>query len=93
MTAAHGWNLSNLEIQLLQRCADGRTHRPSDSPGQDFAITVKHLLRLRELGLIRLEDGRVMVSQSGRYLLAGPCDVTDAGRRALEQDRKLGPRA
>jgi hypothetical protein len=93
MNGAQGWSLSDVEIHLLQRCADGHTHRPSDRPGADFAITVNHLLRLRDLGLIRLDDGRIMQSQSGRYLLAGPCDVTDAGRRALEQDRGLGPRA
>jgi hypothetical protein len=34
-----------------------------------------------------------MKSQLGRYLMAGPCDLTEAGRRALEDDRRLGLRA
>ena len=34
-----------------------------------------------------------MQREDGRYLGAGPCDLTPAGRKALEEDRRLGPRA
>jgi hypothetical protein len=34
-----------------------------------------------------------MKGQVGKYLMAGPFDLTDAGREALERDRRLGPRA
>ncbi len=32
-------------------------------------------------------------SEQGAYLMVGPCDLTEAGRRALADDRRLGPRA
>ena len=59
----------------------------------DFSALVGHLVELRQRGLLRLEDGRVMRSQRGGYLMAGPCGLTEAGSRVLEQDRRLGPRA
>jgi hypothetical protein len=59
----------------------------------DFSALVGHLVELRERGLLRLEDGPIMRSQRGGYLMAGPCDLTEAGSRSLEQDRRLGPRA
>ena len=57
-----------------------------------FDMLVDHLRQLRDRGLLRLDEGRIMKSQRGRYLMAGPCDLTDAGREALERDRRLGPR-
>ncbi len=86
-------SLSDAEIRLLALCERGHTYRPSDAEGEDFDALVERLRRLRDRGLLRLDEGRFMVSQAGRYLMAGPCDLTEAGRRALEQDRRLGPRA
>ena len=50
------------------------------------------LISLRDRGLLRLDDGRIMMSGRGKYLMAGPCDLTAAGRGAHGQDRRLGPR-
>jgi hypothetical protein len=57
-----------------------------------FDVLVEHLRRLRDRGLLRLDEGRIMKNQLGRYLMAGRCDLTEAGRRALEDDRRLEPR-
>jgi hypothetical protein len=77
--------LSNADVRLLTLAEHGYTFRPSD-------LLVDHLRQLRDRGLLRLDEGRVMKSQRGGYLMAGPCDLTDAGRQALERDRRLGPR-
>jgi hypothetical protein len=53
---------------------------------------VAQLLALRERGLVHFLDGRLMRSQAGHYLAAGPCDLTPAGQQALEDDDRLGPR-
>jgi hypothetical protein len=53
---------------------------------------IDRLRSLRDRGLIRLPDSRIMRGQDGRILGAGPCDLTAAGREALERDRRLGPR-
>jgi hypothetical protein len=92
MTAMRGWDLSDADIALLRRCADGHTHRPSDAADGDFEATVARLTRLRGLGLIRLDEGRIMRGQGGRCLMAGPCDITAEGRRLLEEDDRLGVR-
>jgi hypothetical protein len=92
MTFVSGYQLADADIRLLDLCAQGHTYRAKDVPGDDFQLIVDRLRRLRELGLIRLEEGRVMKSQTGQRLMAGPCDLTEAGRRALEEDRRLGPR-
>ena len=78
------------ELGLAQ---GGYTFRLKDAANGDFSALVGHLVELRDRGLLRLEDGRIMKSQLGGYLMAGPCDLTDAGREALERDRRLGPRA
>jgi len=91
MAEARAWDLSRLEMALLRACAQGRTLRPSDHT-DPFVLVIERLLQLRQLGLVRVEDGRIMKSQVGRYLMAGPCDLTDAGRRLLEQEERLGPR-
>jgi hypothetical protein len=85
--------LSDEEVRLLALAEYGRTYRPSDAFDGDFDALVERLLQLRARGLLRLDPGRVMRSQRGTCLMAGPCDLTDAGRRALERDRGLGPRA
>jgi hypothetical protein len=32
------------------------------------------------------------MNEQGAYLMVGPCDLTAAGREALERDRRLRPR-
>jgi hypothetical protein len=85
--------LSDEDVRVLGLAQGGYTFRPEDAANGDFSALVGHLVELRERGLLRLEDGRIMRSQRGGYLMAGPCDLTEAGSRALEQDRRLGPRA
>jgi hypothetical protein len=85
--------LTEADVRLLSAAEHGYTFQPSDAAEDVFDILVDHLRRLRDRGLLRLDDGRIMKSQLGRYLMAGPCDLTEAGRCALEDDRRLGPRA
>jgi hypothetical protein len=88
--------LSDAEIALLARIEAGEhTFRPSSAArtGETIDALIDGLRSLRDRGLIRLADSRIMQNQEGRYLGAGPCDLTATGREALEQDRRLGPRA
>jgi len=87
--------VTQAEYELLTRIEQGASvFRPSVGPGIDgsFSRTFDLLLSLREKGWIRLPEGRITRDQGGRVLLLGPCDLTNAGREALEQDRRLGPR-
>ena len=89
--------MTQAEYELLTKIEQGTsTFRPDmPGPGTDsaFGKIVETLLSLRMQGWIRLPEGRITRDRSGRVLLIGPCDLTEAGRRALEQDRRLGPRA
>jgi hypothetical protein len=84
------------ECELLTRIEQGTTtFRPAEpGPGIDgaFTRTFEVLLALRQHGWIRLPDGRITRDRTGRVMLAGPCDLTEAGQQALERDRSLGPR-
>jgi two-component system, chemotaxis family, chemotaxis protein CheY len=84
--------LSDADVRVLGLAEHGHTYRPADAQGGDFGALVEHLRRLRDRGLLRLDEGRIMRSQRGGYLMAGPCDLTEEGRRVLERDRRLGPR-
>jgi two-component system, chemotaxis family, chemotaxis protein CheY len=85
-------SLSEEDVRLLGLAQHGYTFRPSDVKGGDFGGLVQQLRQLRARGLLRLDEGRIMMSQSGAYLMAGPCDLTELGRQALERDRRLGSR-
>jgi len=88
--------MTQAEYELLTRIEQGTsTFRPAEpGPGIDGALTRRFelLLALRQQGWIRLPDGRITRDVGGRVMLAGPCDLTDPGREALERDRRLGPR-
>lgn len=87
--------LSDADVVLLTRLEAGEhTFRPGTVPraGGDFEQLVAQLVSLRDRGLVRLAEGRIMRNQDGRVLGAGPCDLTIKGRAALEEDRRLGPR-
>jgi hypothetical protein len=84
--------LSDADVRLLVLAERGHTFRPEDAVEGLFDVLIDNLISLRDRGLLRLDDGRIMMSGRGRYLMAGPCDLTAAGRGALEQDRRLGPR-
>jgi hypothetical protein len=86
--------LSDRDVQLLDGLERGKhTFRPADVEApQTFAGLVEQLLRLRERGLIGLPDNHISRSQRGLFLMVGPCDLTPAGREALQRDRRLGPR-
>jgi len=88
--------MTQAEYDVLTAIEEGVSmFRPQDlGPGVDvsFDRTLEVLLALRGQGWIRLPDGRIARDRAGRVMLAGPCDLTEAGRRALEHDRRLGPR-
>ncbi len=89
--------MDQTDFDLLTRLEAGESvFRPTertDDARDRFAQTVARLLKLRESGWIRFLDGRIARNEQGVYLMIGPCDLTEAGRRALEADRRLGPRA
>jgi hypothetical protein len=88
--------MTQAEYELLVRLETGPSVlRPIESvpEGRErFQSTVLLLLELRAKGWVRVPDGRVARNAEGEAILAGPCDLTEAGRRALEDDRRLGPR-
>jgi hypothetical protein len=88
--------MTQAEYDLLLRLETGPTVFHPTEPGPEgrepFQWTVVRLLELRARGWIRLLDGRIPRDEDGRAILAGPCDLTAAGRRALEDDRQPGPR-
>lgn len=92
MSDAKPNQLSSVDVRLLSLAEHSYTFRPSDAAEGVFDVLVDHLRQLRDRGLLRLDEGRIMKNQLGRYMMAGPCDLTEAGRRALAQDRRLGPR-
>jgi hypothetical protein len=84
--------LSDADVRLLVMAERGHTFRPEDAAEGLFDVLIDNLVSLRDRGLLRLDDARIMRSGPGKYLMAGPCDLTAAGRGALDQDRRLGPR-
>ena len=88
--------MTQAEYDVLAAIEEGASvFRPENvGPGIEatFQRTFEVLLALRSQGWIRMPDGRIARDRAGRIMLAGPCDLTDAGRKALEHDRQLGPR-
>jgi hypothetical protein len=72
-----------VEYELLSRLAGGGTvFRPGEPGlpgGGAFHYTVGRLLQLRARGLIRFAD-----EWAEDYSVVGPCQLTPAGRRALQ---------
>ncbi len=96
MNVPRGHQLSDADVALLGRIEAGEhTFRPGagSNEGEDFEQLVQELRSLRDRELIRFSDRRIMRGQRGPMLGAGPCDLTPAGRQALEQDRGLRPRS
>src|SRR5215208_4591119 len=94
MNVPEGHQLSDADVRLLSRIEAGEhTFRPGigSSEGEDFDLLIQQLRSLRDRGLIRLPDTRIMRTQGGPLLGSGPCDLTESGRQALAQDRGLGP--
>jgi hypothetical protein len=88
-------NPSDDDVALLTRLEAGEhTFRPGNPPRpeESFERLVALLLSLRERGLVRFTDSKIMTRTDGKYLGVGPVDLTAAGREALERDRRLGPR-
>ena len=91
-----GPRLSDAEFRLLSRIEAGETVFRGSSAmraGETIETLVDLLIALRERGLVALTDSRIMRSQAGPILGAGPCTLTSAGQEALAWDRRLGPRA
>ena len=88
--------MTQAEQDMLLRLETGPAvlHPTEPGPaGRDaFQGIILLLLELRARGWIRLLDERITRDEDGQAILAGPCDLTAAGRRALEDDRRLGPR-
>jgi hypothetical protein len=88
--------LSDSDYALLTRLERGEhTFRPGTQPrpGESFEEFVAELLSLRERGLVRFTDSKIMTRTDGKYLGVGPVDLTDGGRQALEWDRRLSRRS
>jgi hypothetical protein len=89
-------DVDQLDFDILTRLEAGeswfRPAGPTENARALFAETVERLLKLRARGWVRFPDGRIARSEQGAYLMVGPCDLTEAGRRALADDRRLGPR-
>ena len=89
-------HLTENDFALLTRLDTGEhTFRPGTQPrpGESFEGLVAELLSLRERGLVRFPDSKIMTRTDGKYLGVGPVDLTAAGREALERDRRLAPRS
>jgi len=75
------------DLELLKTIANGATHfgpaqdEPSDSP--TWVGQVERLRRLEREGLIRMPEPDPR-DQSGYPAGVGPCQLTTAGRKALE---------
>ena len=96
MAPPRGHQLSDADVALLARVEAGETTFRPSSPmqaGDSIEQLVTRLIALRDRGLVDLSESRIIRSQGGRVLGAGPCSLTPAGRQALEHDRRLGPRA
>jgi hypothetical protein len=89
--------MEQLDFDLLCRLEAGESVFRPTGPSEDaralFVETVERLLKVRGHGWVRFPDGRIARNEQGAYLMVGPCDLTEAGRRALADDRRLGPRA
>jgi hypothetical protein len=89
--------MDQIDFDLLSRLETGESvFRPTgktENAGEQFARTAERLLELRARGWVRFPDGRIARSELGVCLMVGRCDLTEAGRRALAGDRRLGPRA
>jgi hypothetical protein len=81
------------DAELLERIAAGeRIFRPggTESGRRVFEALVLHLRELRQRGLIDMPDRSVAHAEdaeSGAYLMAGPCFLTDLGQAALLEFR------
>ena len=88
--------MDQTDFDLLSRLEAGESvFRPAgqtENARELFAQTAERLLQLRARGWVRFPDGRIARNEQGAYLMVGPCDLTEAGRRALADDRRLGPR-
>jgi hypothetical protein len=88
------------DAEVLERIERGeRTSRPgapTESARRSFETLVGHLRELRERELIDLPERHVAQiedTQADAYLLAGPCQLTEAGRAALAEFRRGDRRA
>ena len=73
-----GHQLSDADVLLLTRIEAGKhTFRPGSAPrpGESFDALIQQLRSLRDRGLIRLAESRIMQREDGRYLGAGPCNL------------------
>src|SRR5919112_4267683 len=59
--------LSDADVRILTLAENGHTYRPTDAADGVFDLLVDHLRKLRDQGLLRLEEGRIMKSQRGGY--------------------------
>ena len=88
--------MTQAQCGLLTKIEQGTTvFRPEENcPGVDTSFTAlfERLIDLRIQGWIRLTEGRITRDRGGRVLRVGPVELTQAGRRALEQCGTLGLR-
>ncbi len=89
--------MTQSEYELLVRIEGGDSVLRPDDPGPGgrdaFQPTIELLLKLRARGWVRVPDSAIPRDPADKAMQAGPCDLTAAGRRALEDDRRMGPRS
>ena len=54
--------LSDADVRLLVLAERGHTFRPEDAAEGLFDVLIDNLISLRDRGLLRLDDGRIMMS-------------------------------
>jgi hypothetical protein len=88
--------MDQLDFDILTRIESGKgVFRPAaltQEAREAFQVLAARIIALRDQGLIRLLDSRIARNTEGLVMIVGPCDLTHAGREALERDRRLGPR-
>ena len=54
--------VSDADVRLLVLAERGHTFRPEDAAEDLFDVLIDNLISLRDRGLLRLDDGRIMMS-------------------------------
>ncbi len=88
--------MDDLDYELLAWLERGNSVfspvEPTDESRREFQDTARRILQLRERGMLQVAATHVSQTESGEYMLIGPCALSAEGRASLAKDRRLGPR-
>lgn len=88
--------MDDIDYHLLSWLEQGHSvFRPAErteKSRQDFQALAERIAGLRGRGFIHYLDNHISKTESGEYLLIGPCTLLAEGRAALKRDRDLGSR-